>query len=115
MEAIRSHGVCPEHRRSFGPVAKALGLDIVKKKPASSLNHMLADAASGAADEGAAPAGVDSTPKPRSGSKAEPDTAKKLVKKRARDSASPIPAKGNGAKEDREADGPGLAKSRVVK
>jgi len=27
LEAIRAHGVCPEHRRSFGPVRQALGLD----------------------------------------------------------------------------------------
>lgn len=32
IEAIKKHGVCPAHRRSFAPVSEALGLDKVDKK-----------------------------------------------------------------------------------
>merc|ERR1712176_1002141 len=28
MESLRAHGPCAEHRRSFGPVRVALGLDV---------------------------------------------------------------------------------------
>lgn len=33
LEAIKAHGVCPEHRRSFGPVREALGGPEPVKRP----------------------------------------------------------------------------------
>lgn len=47
MQAIREHGVCPEHRRSFGPVREALGLDKEpEQRPTGNIQMLLGAARS---------------------------------------------------------------------
>jgi len=55
LEAIRTHGVCPEHRRSFGPVREALGGPEPVKRPLSTASQEAEEEAGG--DEAALPAG----------------------------------------------------------
>lgn len=129
VEAIRVHGVCPEHRRSFGPVKEALGLGKEEKKPACNLTLMFGgltkvdSKASVRSDDastqigGATSADVNSTPNPRGASKVEQATTKKMGKKRARDSASQDTPKGKGAnvREAKEEASSEFAQGRAVK
>mmetsp|Transcript_1451 Transcript_1451/g.3892 ORF Transcript_1451/g.3892 Transcript_1451/m.3892 type:complete len:409 (-) Transcript_1451:200-1426(-) len=47
MQALREHGVCPEHRRSFGPVREALGLDTEpEQRPTGNIQFLLGAARS---------------------------------------------------------------------
>lgn len=53
MEAIRTHGVCPQHRRSFGPIREILGLgeDDAPTRPAGGLAAFFTPTASAEGQE----------------------------------------------------------------
>jgi len=95
LQAIKVHGVCPEHRRSFGPVREALGLssEPEQPKPAGNIRLFLGGAASScdngsSSEKGSTPeplAGgnvapkpsIDSTPTARGGKATAPASGKK--------------------------------------